>query len=349
MDINPGQVKLPVLMLYNLDPDWRPEEIVEARQTVQTLAGALRGEGQRVTELCLEDQDLVGLLRPYNPDDFVVFNFCEEIPGIPHSYDLIAYTLEELGFAFTGADSKALSVSQDKRKVKQLLDSCGIETPRWHIFHAASSDSWTTYPAIVKPALEHCSLGLTRDSVVCSAAELTSRIGYVIESYRGPALVEEFIDGREYSVSVIGNEVLHVLPVVEIDFSAFNDIKDRLCTYECKFVPHSKAYNLTKYLYPATLTEDEGKLLKQTIERSYRAADCRDYARIDCRLRDGIVYILDVNANADLTPGYGIVFAAELAGISCGKLTSLLIHYASQRHPKYGNTIGDELRLESVS
>lgn len=336
-------------MLYNIDLEWRPEEIDEARQTIHTLASALRGEGHVVTELCLEDKDLIGLLRPYTSDDFVVFNLCEEIPGIPHSYDLIAQTLEELRFTFTGADSKALALSQDKRKVKQLLDTCGIETPRWRIFTSACSDGWTTYPAIVKPAWEHCSFGLTRDSVVSSASELSSRIVNVIESYHGPALVEEFIDGREYSVSVIGNDELRVLPIIEIDFSAFDNIKDRLCTYECKFVPHSEAFNLTEYRYPATLTEDEEKLLKKTIERGYRVADCRDYARIDCRLRDGVLYILDINANADITPGYGIVKAAELAGIPCGKLASLLVNYAVQRHPKYGIPVRDEISLQPVS
>src|SRR5512137_1179110 len=119
MNMQRDQKKLPVLLLYNLDPAWLPIEIDESRELAQTLCNALRGEGHPVTEACLEDQDLPGLLQYHDPDECVLFNTCEEIPGIPHSYDLIAQTLEELGFVFTGADSKALSLNQDKRLVKQ--------------------------------------------------------------------------------------------------------------------------------------------------------------------------------------------------------------------------------------
>jgi D-alanine-D-alanine ligase len=329
----PDQNNLPVLLLYNLNPEWSREEIDESREGMQALSIALREEGHPVTEVCLANNDLIGLLQPYDPDDYIVFNFCEEIPGIPHSYDLIAQTLEDFGFTFTGADSKALSFSQDKRMVKQLLESRGIATPRWQIFASASSNGWTTYPAIVKPALEHCSLGVTREAVVRSAAELAARIGYIIKSFHGPALVEEFIDGREFHVSVVGNSKLHVLPIAEMDFSAFNDANDRLCTYESKFEPLSKAYNLIKLRLPALLTKNEEKRLIKVALDGYRSANCRDYARLDIRLRNGIFYILDINPNMDISPDTSPALAAELAGLSYGKFGSLLVNLASRRHP----------------
>jgi D-alanine-D-alanine ligase len=346
IDIYSIQKDLPVLMLYNIDPEWPLEEIEESRQTAQALSSALRDEGHPVTELCLENQDLAGLLRPFPPDDFIVFNVCEEIPGFPNSYDLIAQTLEELGFTFTGADSKALAFSQDKRLVKLRLSSLGIATPRWQIFTSASSDGWRNFPAIVKPALEHCSLGLTPESVVWSAAELASRIGYVIESFNGPALVEEFIDGREFTIDVIGNSQILMLPIAEFDFSAFEDVKDRLLTYEYKFVPESKACELIKLRLPASLTQAEEKQIIQVALNGYRAVECRDYARLDIRLRDGIFYILDINPNADIRPDSSPAMAAELKGLSYGKFGSLLVNLASQRHPIFGAAVKEEVLVE---
>ena len=346
MDTYPNKTSLPVLMLYNINPEWPREDIDESRQVMQTLSSALREEGHPVTELCLENKDLTGLLRSYVPEDIIVFNWCEEIPGIPHSYDLIAETLEELGFTFTGTDSRALSFSQDKRLVKQRLDSCGIETPRWQIFNSASSDGWTDYPAIVKPALDHCSIGVTRESVVWSAAALTSRIGYVIDAFHSPALVEEFIDGREFHVTVIGNGTLHMLPPAEMDFSAFDNASDRLCTYESKFDPQSKSYKMIKLRLPAQMTKEEETLLMKVALNGYRATDCRDYARLDIRLRDGIFYVLDINPNADISPDTTPALAAEQAGLSYGKFGSLLVNLASQRHPIFGLPVEKKVFLE---
>jgi D-alanine-D-alanine ligase len=315
---------------------WTPEEIAESKQAAQVLTSAMRAVGHPVTEVCLENRDLAGLLQPYAPDSVILFNWCEEIPGIPNSYDLIAQTLEELGFTFTGADSKSLSFSQDKRRVQQRLNSCGIATPRWQIFTSADSDGWQTFPAIVKPALDHCSLGVTRDSVVWTAGELAAQVGHLMDTYHEPALVEEFIDGREFHVTVVGNGTLHMLPPAEMDFSAFADVRDRLCTYESKFDPQSKAYNLIKLCLPAALTPDEEKLLARTSLESYRALDCRDYARLDIRLRNGVFYVLDINPNADISPDTSPALAAQLAGLSYGKFGSLLANLAAQRHPVFG-------------
>ena len=342
MNMQPNQNKPPVLLLYNLDPAWLPMEIDEARELAQALYRALEGEGHPVTEACLEDQDLPGLLKSHDPDKCIMFNTCEEIPGIPHSYDLIAQTLEELGFIFTGADSKALTLNQNKYLVKQRLDTCGISTPRWQVFHSASSDGWKIFPAIVKPALDHCSFGVTRDSVVWSEEELADRVGYIIDAFQGPALVEEFIDGREFHVTVVGNGRLHMLPPAEMDFSAFQEARDRLCTFESKHDPTSKAYNLIKLHLPASMTAEEEKMLTKLALAGYRATSCRDYARLDIRRRDGIFYILDINPNADISVDTSPVLAAEQIGLSYGGFCSLLVSLAARRHPILGKLAGKD-------
>ncbi len=346
MDIHTLDTNLPVLLLYNINPTWPLDDIESCHQVAHTFGEALNRQGHPVTKACLQDRDLEALLSRFDPDDFVVLNWCEELPGIPHSYHLIARILEELGFTFTGADSRALSFSQDKRKIKAALDALGVDTPRWRIFNSTGLDGWSIYPAIVKPALEHCSYGITSEAVVRSPVELTGRVRFVLENFHQPALVEEFIDGREFHVTVIGNGELHILPPAEMDFSAFGDMSDRLCTYESKFDPLSRPYNMIRLNIPAPLTEKERKRLIKTALAGYRAVDCRDYARLDIRLRDGIFYVLDVNPNADISPDTSLALAAEQAGFSYGQLGSWLVNLASKRHPVFGASIRAAMQVQ---
>jgi D-alanine-D-alanine ligase len=347
MDIPSIPTNLPILILYNANPAWPQEDYEESKRIAQVISAALRMEGLSVTDACLETQDLNGLLQPHSPDQVVVFNLCEEIPGIPHSYDLIAGTLEEQGFTFTGADSQAMAFSQDKQQVKERLDACGIATPCWKIYTSTSPDGWKKFPAIVKSSKEHASIGITRESIVWSKAELASRVEYVLDTYKAPVLVEEFIDGREFHVTVLGNDSLFTLPAAEMDFSAFEDARDRLCTYESKFEPQSEAYKLIKSRMPASLTKEEEVTLAKIAMGTYRATDCRDYARLDIRLRDGTFYVLDINHNADISPDTSPVLAAEQVGWSYGKFCSLIIGLASRRHPVFGPAVEEKTFFET--
>lgn len=325
--------KPPVLLLYNINPTWPPEDIAGSQRIADQFREAIEAEGHPVTEVCLDHEDLRTLVRPYSPDDYIIFNWCEELPGLAHSYDLIARILEDQGFTFTGADSSALAFSQDKRRVKKRLDSLQIPTPRWRVISPSESEEWTIFPAIVKPALEHCSYGITEDSVVYSSRELAARLEYVRETFHQPAFVEEFIDGREFHVSLVGDGRTRVLPITEMDYSAFSKPSDRLCTFDSKFDPASEHYKLIKLVLPADLTEAEEARLTNTALAAYYATGCRDYARLDIRLRNGIFYVLDVNPNADISPDTSLVLSAELAGLSYGQLGSLLVSFAAQRHP----------------
>jgi D-alanine-D-alanine ligase len=247
-----------------------------------------------------------------------------------------AQELERQGFTYTGADYASLLLSQDKRQVKKRLKDSGIPTARWQIFESASAVDWDLFPAIVKPAFEHYSLGIERESVVQSQVDLIRRVGYVNEKHHQPALVEEFIDGREFHVGMIGNHIPQMLPPAEIDFSAFNDIHDRLCTYEANFDRSSLAYQSITTRLPIELTTEELSNIEQAVLGTYRATDCRDFARMDMRLRDGVFYILDVNPNADISPETSLIKAAEMVGYSYGQFGSLLVNLAAQRHPVFG-------------
>jgi D-alanine-D-alanine ligase len=309
---------------------------MEAEEVTQVLIEAMRKEAHPVQRIALDHCDLAAVLKDYDPRKYIVFNWCEEIPGIPRSCALAARILESLGFTFTGADSYALTLSQDKRQVKQALNSRKIPTPKWRIYPSYQKDDWNLFPAIVKPAFEHSSVGITRQAVVQTPAELNSRVQYVIDDLQQPAIVENFIDGREFHVGVVGNRSLSMLPPAEIDFSGFEDIHDRLCTNEANFEKDSDAYKYTTPLIPAVLTQSELDLIEKTVFAAYRALNCRDYARMDLRLHDGVFYILDVNPNADLCPENSLVRAADLAGLPYGNFASLLINLAAHRHPVFG-------------
>jgi D-alanine-D-alanine ligase len=186
------------------------------------------------------------------------------------------------------------------------------------------------------PRHEHCSIGITPEAVVLDLHALRGRISFVTETYQQPALVEEFIDGREFRVTLWGNEDVEMLPPVEMEFSAFSDVRERLCSWDAKFTPGSRHYTEIRTVAPAPLTAEELSLLEKVSLAAYRAMGIRDYARFDFRLRDGVFYLLDPNPNPDISSDASLALMAELAGHSYGQMGSRLIHLAAKRHPVFG-------------
>lgn len=336
VDVTPE--KIPVVLLYNVDPQWTQAEKEEVINLSTQLGHALIELGYPIVFVPVADDDIASHLHSFDPSEHLIFNWCEGLPGLTHSEWLVAKRLEMLGFTFTGADSETLALAQDKFRVKALLDQAGIPTPAWHIYHEGEPIMWDQFPAIVKPMNEHCSAGITRDSVVLNSEELAARIPFILKNYNQPAIVEDFIDGREFHVSVWGNEKLTVLPSAEMDFSFFQNVKDRLCTFESKFIPGSEHYEKIETLLPAPLSAEEKLALEKVCCDAYRVLGCRDYARLDIRLRDNVFYVLDVNPNADISQEASMACAAEVAGISYGQMGSIIIGMAAVRHPVFGRT-----------
>jgi len=323
-----------VLVLFNLDPNWSESEQESVRAEARLLMDGLAEQGHRVASAEVNGLPFPELRGAYAPGEWVVFNWCEAIPGVPYSEARVAEELEAMGYAFTGASSAALKLAGDKRRVKRVLRRDGIPTPAWQVCRfPAEAAAWDSYPAIVKPAFEHSSIGLDRGSVVLTRGELIARMRYVFEKMAQPVLVEEFIDGREFHVPVWGNARVEVLPAVEMDFSFFSDVRDRLCTYEAKFHPDSVPYQKTGSILPAKLTAVEQARLETVCQAAYRSQLCRDYARLDLRLKGGEFYVLDVNANADISPEASIACAAGVAGWSFGAMASRMVRMAAERLP----------------
>lgn len=327
-----ARAELPIVLVYGIDPSWSETERKEADRESRRLGYALRRQGHSVNLLPVCGSNLRAALSTYNPSNVVVFNWCEGIPGLDRSEALVAKTLERLRFTYTGAPAKTISLSYDKARVKRRLESRGIPTPKWKLLTSPEIAGWDRYPAIVKPAREHCSIGVDRGAVVSNAEELLQRVKFVLETHRQPALVEDFIDGPEFHVPIWGSDELEMLPPVEMDFSCFDDYHERLCSYDAKFTPESREYQKIRSYVPARLNPDEMARLEEVSKAAYRALECRDYGRIDVRLRDGVFYVIDVNPNADISADASLALAAAKAGYCYGKMGSRVVEFAVRRH-----------------
>jgi D-alanine-D-alanine ligase len=338
--VNSTPAELSILLLYDLDPKWAPHEKDEVAQAHSRLNDVLCASGYSVDFLPVVDRHFPESLRAFDSRKCLLFNWCEGIPGVHHSEWFVVRQLEHMGFVFTGSSSATLELSYDKLRVKEALERFGVPTPRWRLYTSAKASDWNEFPAIVKPAIGHCSEWLTTESVAMNEKELGDRIAYLTEEVGVNAIVEDFIDGREFHVSLWGNGKVEMLPPAEMDFSAFSDVHDRICTYEAKFQPGSVHYENIQTIIPSSLSDVEFAELERVSLKAYKSIGCRDYGRIDLRLREGVFYVLDINPNPDISEDASMASAAELAGYTHGEMARNLIHLAAKRHPVFGKKPG---------
>lgn len=325
--------RLKAVLIYGINPDWSEAERIEAERESRRLGYAIRRQGRSLALSAVRSSDIAGVLDEYDPYKTLVLNWCEELPGETHSEMRVAEILEEKNFTFTGASSSALDLCYDKPRIKAMLRDSGVPTPDWAVFENTRTEQWACFPAIVKPSREHCSMGMDSRSVVVDPASLSEQVARILDEFHQPVLVEDFVDGREFHVSVWGNGKLEMLPPVEMDFSALTDVHDRVCSYAAKFAPDSDAYRMIKTVVPARLDKVEMQELDAVCKTAYRVGGCRDYGRIDVRMRDGVFYVLDVNPNADISADASMAVAAEKKGLCYGALGARLIELAAARHP----------------
>lgn len=335
----PAPVSLPAtswpvykaVVLYSIMSDWTADDTALSEECIQRIVLGLTICGLEASAIAVR-RDVEAAVCGLDPRDTVIFNWCEGIDGAPNAYSAVPPVLERLGFAYTGADAWALDATQDKAVTKKILLENKIPTPVSKLYDRAATNGWRRYPALVKPATEHCSFGITRDAVVDNPQQLKQRIQYVLDTWKCPALVEDFIDGTEYNVSIWGTgDEVSVLPISAITFEAFPDYHDRVVSFDAKWNPESEAYRLTGVQCPALLEP----ALKRRIERvalaTYRALRLRDYGRVDMRVRNGVPYVLDVNANPDITMEGGFARSARAAGYDYGQAVTRIIRFAAQR------------------
>lgn len=242
--------------------------------------------------------------------------------------------LEVLAIPYTGSNYLTLALCLDKIKTKQLLMANGIPTPNFQVFTKATekTNPKLRFPLIIKPSREDASIGIEDDSVVHEKKHLIPKIRSVISEYNQPALVEEYIKGREFNVGILGNGPLTILPTSEIIFKLPEDM-NHICSYESKWNPEHVAYSGTKPECPARVSQSLRKKLVDIATRSYKIMGCRDYGRVDFRVDDsGMPYVLEVNPNPDINPKAGLANMASKAGISYTNLIGKIVDYALERN-----------------
>jgi D-alanine-D-alanine ligase len=259
----------------------------------------------------------------------VVFNLFEGFDGRPETEGQVAQMLTDLKFAFTGCPASALALGLDKEKTKELFVRAGIPTPGYQILSPQNLAAFKLdFPCIVKPINEDASHGITEDSMVQDPDRLAKQVEKVSRLFGGKALVEEYLDGREFNTTVLGNERLFVPGISEIVFTLPPD-KPRILTFSAKWDEGCVYFENTKAVCPAAISEKDERQMARLAREAFRLVGCRGYARVDFRQdKAGDFKVLEVNPNPDITPGSGAARQTAAAGMSYSQFMERVIHYA---------------------
>jgi D-alanine-D-alanine ligase len=257
------------------------------------------------------------------------FNLCESLDDDPFFVAHPAAVLELLGIPFTGSPSAALQTTTDKHLMKLILRGAGLPTPKSFLYDGTvdTDPREMDFPVIIKPRSQDASIGIDQDSVIEAGAALPEALTAFYEAY-GPLLVEEYIDGREFNVSLLGSPTPVVLPVAEIDFTTMPEHLHHIVGYRAKWEPDSIAYRETRRVFPQ-LDPPLAARLNTLATECFQLFGLRDYGRVDLRMdKDGSLHVLEINANPCLSPDAGFPAAAGQAGLDytamVAEMTTLL-------------------------
>ena len=293
------------------EPNWESSADVLAQ--VEAIESALRELGQPQVRIPFT-RDLsrfVGQVQAAGID--MAFNLCESVDEDPLLIGHPAAVLELLSIPFTGSSAMALLLSTDKLTVKRLLTASGLRTPPFFLYEGGEvlRPAGLNFPVILKPRFQDASIGIEQESVVEESGGLFARLEDLYARY-GAILVEEYVAGREFNVSLFGYPQPRIMPLAEIDFSGFPADLHRIVSYKAKWDEESFEYHHTQRIFPDNLSESLQQTMRRMAQDCFALFGLRDYARVDLRLdRQGRLAILEINANPCLSPDAG--FPAAVA------------------------------------
>jgi D-alanine-D-alanine ligase len=318
------------------DPENKARE--DIRDIAENIVRILEGAGYDASDLGVTS-DVGGALeevKSRRPD--AVFNLCESIHGDNRFESLMPLLFDLQGIAYTGSGPFALSLALRKDRVKEILRARGIPVPQGLLVRDEDTSAIDLrFPLMVKPSREDASVGITSASVVHDRLALAERVSHVIRHYQQPAVVEEYVEGREIYVSLLGRpgEKPQTFPFFEIDFSDMPPDRPKIVSFEGKWVEDSVEYRGTRPVRCEGLVPAVRQRIADTAQAAFEAIELRDYGRMDFRLHaDGTPYIIDVNPNCDLSDlAGGFSKAARAGGLSYKDVILRIVSLALSRRP----------------
>ena len=308
------------------DWDWMAEDDVYR---------ALKANGHEIRLLGIYNDIHILLeeIREYKPD--VVFNLIEVFRQESHFEKNIAWLLQMLDVPYTGASPTSLLICNNKALTKKILSFHKIKIPHFHAFyknHKVWLPRRLKTPLIVKPLSEEASRGISLASIVDDEDSLIERVKFIHEKMNVAAIAEEYIEGREFYVSVLGNKRIKVFPLREMKFGQLPEDEPRIATYRAKWDYEYREKWGIKNVFPGRLAEGLEEKVAEVCKRAYRALNMRCYARFDIRLTsDNTIFIIEANANPFLAKYDELAQSAEKAGIPYDKLIQKILTLAFQR------------------
>jgi D-alanine-D-alanine ligase len=312
---------------------------IDEFRTEHDVLQALRRLGHEVHVLGIGDRvaPLSEVIEEWRPH--VVFNLLDDFQGIiSHDHYVVAY-LELLRQRYTGCNPRGMMLSRDKVLTKRILASHGVATPAFRLFpfgRGFREPARVAFPLFVKSATEDASLGISQASLVEDMRSLRERVEFIHHEVESDALVEEYIDGREIYVGVLGNSKLVTLPPWELDFGALPPAQARIATSRVKWNRNYQARHGIQTGRARGLSREQHEQLRRLAKRTYRALYMSGFARMDFRLcEDGRVFLLEANANPNLSKGEDLADSAKAAGLSYTALIDRIVQLGRAYKPEW--------------
>ena len=294
--------------------------------TIDVIADAIAAGGFKVERIG-NAANLLDKLPSLKVD--IVFNISEGVTG-RNRESQVPILLEMAGIPFVGADALTLGLTLDKVMAKKIFIAEKIPTPKF--FEVSSVNELANlnhhkFPLIVKPRFEGSSKGLSESSRVETREELIKQVEYIVSAYKQPALVEEFISGQEFTVGLIGNDPVDVLPIVQIKIDGKLKLNDKFYTFA------RITSDRLEYICPAKIPQELKKKIDDLALRVYKAVDCRDFGRVDFRVdQDGKPYVLEINPLPSLSTEDVFMLLAQNIGITYEQIIGRILESAIKRH-----------------
>ena len=312
--------------------------------TLQAIREAIASHGHEVVDL--EATAELPMVLASTPVD-VVFNIAEGFRGRNREAQVPAL-LELLDIPYTGSDPATLSLALDKALAKRVVRAAGLDTPNFQLMNTGRErldKQFVRWPLMVKPVAEGSSKGVISKSVCHNEAELREVVKEMVERYQQPALVEEYIGGREFTVGLLGERRPEVLPPMEI---VFTDKSDKTPIY--KFEDKLEENDRIKYEVPAKVEPGQLERLRAAARTAFMSLGCRDVARIDFRMDEtGKIYFIECNPLPGLTPGWSdLVLIAQGDGMDYRTLIGEILSGAIRRYKERGTRRRDRADADAA-